>query len=238
MDKKILVTICARGGSKGVKGKNYRMLNGNPLISYTIKQALNWKKALNVVVSTDSEEIARIARESGAEVPFLRPTELATDSAPKLPVIRHALMECEKLHNTKYDIVVDLDPTSPIRTDEDLDNCLDLFAKNYSDTLFSVVPAHKNPYFNMVEQDASGKIILCKKLPGTIIRRQDAPKVYDLNASIYFYKREFIIQEDQKTPITENSSVYIMNEFSGMDIDREIDFIFVEQLVKEGLVKL
>jgi CMP-N,N'-diacetyllegionaminic acid synthase len=234
----ILITICARGGSKGVKGKNFRLLNGKPLIAYTIRQALKWGKAQKVVVSTDSEEIAHIAREYGAEVPFMRPADLATDTAPKLPSIRHALMECEKLFATRYDVVVDLDPTSPVRASVDLDNCLNLFTTHHPDTIFSVVPAHKNPYFNMVEEDAAGRVMLCKKLPGTIARRQDAPKVYDLNASIYFYNRDFIIKDKNISPITDNSRIYVMNEFAGTDIDRNVDFIFVELLVKQGIVKL
>jgi CMP-N,N'-diacetyllegionaminic acid synthase len=236
--KNILIFIGARGGSKGVKGKNIRSLAGKPLIVHTIKQALKWGKAKRVVVSTDSPNIAKIAKQAGALVPFLRPAQLASDKAPKLLAVKHCLAECEKLLDDNYDIVVDLDATAPIRSIKDLDACLRLFLKYKPTTLFSVVSAHKNPYFNMVEEKKDGRIELCKKLPGRIVRRQDAPKVYAMNASIYFYQRDYLANTENPSPITNNSRVYVMDELSGVDIDREIDFKFVEFLVKEGLVKL
>ena len=234
----ILVTICARGGSKGVKNKNIRELNGQPLISYSIQQALDWGKASRVVVSTDSVEIASIAQKYGADVPFLRPVNLASDMAAKIPVIRHALQESIKIYNENYSIIVDLDATSPIRTTGDLNKAFDLFQNSGSDTLFSVVHAHKNPYFNMVETDADGKVKLCKILESDIVRRQDAPKVYSMNASIYFYRQKYLLGEDNNSAISNNSSIYIMNDFAAIDIDREVDFKFVEYLIKEGMVKL
>ena len=234
----IIVTIGARGGSKGVRGKNIRKLNGIPLICYTIKQALNWGKAKRVVVSTDSDEIAYVSKKCGAEVPFMRPAFLATDTAAKLPAIRHALLETEGIFNEKYDIIVDLDATAPIRTIDDLNNCLNIFINDWPDTLYSVVKARKNPYFNMVEKNDSGHYVLSKKLENTIIRRQDAPKVYSLNASICFFKRDYFLNEKSKTCITNNSKIYIMDDIAGVDIDREIDFKFVEFLIREGIIKL
>ena len=124
---KILLTICARKGSKGVKNKNIRFLLGKPLIAYSIDQALNWGRASHVVVSTDSKEIAEIAKSFGAEVPFIRPANLAQDRSPKLPVLRHALLECERIFQQKYDIIVDLDPTSPLRTSNDIEGCYSIF---------------------------------------------------------------------------------------------------------------
>jgi len=143
---RILLTICARSGSKGVPNKNIKLLSGKPLICHTISQAMKWNKAEHVIVSTDSDEIAGIAKTYGAEVPFLRPKILAGDTAPKLPVIRHALSECERIYSERFDIVVDLDPTAPIRKIADLDNSLKLFDEHRSKTLFSVVPGKKNPY--------------------------------------------------------------------------------------------
>lgn len=238
---KILVIIGARGGSKGVKGKNIRPLMGKPLIAYTIEQAKKWGKADHVVVTTDSPEIAAVAKDHGAEVPFLRPAELATDQAEKLPAIRHALIECEKIFNEKFDTIVDLDATAPLRRVEDLDRCLELFEARKAKTLFSAVKTHKNPYFNMVEMDASGNAVLCKMLPRGVHRRQDAPLVYAMNASIYFYRREFLLNEkDEKTrgPFSDRSVVYEMDDISACDIDREIDFKFTEFLIKEGLFSL
>jgi CMP-N,N'-diacetyllegionaminic acid synthase len=234
----ILLTIGARGGSKGVKNKNIRNIAARPLICYTIEQALKWGKAKHVIVSTDSDEIAHISKKCGAEVPFMRPDILATDTAAKIPSIRHALMECEKFFGEEYEIIVDLDATAPIRTLEDLDNCLEIFIKEKPDTLYSVVYAHKNPYFNMVEETGDGSYVLSKKLKNTIVRRQDAPKVYNVNASIYFYNRDYLLNEKNNTCLTDNSKIYIMDDIAGIDIDREIDFKFIEFLIKEGLVQL
>ena len=234
----ILVAIGARGGSKGVKNKNIRDLDGKPLICYTIKQALNWGKAKRVVVSTDSEEIAHISKKCGAEVPFMRPDILATDTAAKLPAIRHALLESERIFGEQCEIIVDLDATAPIRTIDDLDKCLRIFINDRPDTLYSVVYAHKNPYFNMVEKNDAGSYVVSKKLGNSITRRQDAPKVYSLNASIYFYNREYLLNEENNTCLTANSRIYIMDDIAGIDIDREVDFKFIEFLIKEGLVQL
>jgi len=234
----ILVTICARGGSKGVKGKNICLLNGKPLIYYTIKQAIDWSKASHVVVSTDSEEIAKVAKEHGAEVPFMRPSELANDAMAKLPVIRHTLIESEKFFKEQYDMVVDLDPTSPIRTIRDLNNALELFITKKPKTLFSVVPARKNPYFNMVELNKEGRAHIVKTPQTSVHCRQDAPKVYDMNACIYFFQREFLLDETNTTVQSDNTVVYKMGELSGVDIDREIDFKFIEYLIENGFVTL
>lgn len=235
----ILLTICARGGSKGVKNKNIRPLHGQPLLAYTIKHALDWGVARQVVVSTDSEAIRDVAIQYGAQAPFVRPAELASDEAAKLPVIQHTLMESEKFYGDTYDIVVDLDPTAPMRTVNDLDNCLGLFLERDYKHLFSVVPAHKNPYFNMVEIDSAGRIRLCKELDPLPVRRQDAPEVFSVNASIYLYSRSWLM-EDREIAITKTGEVgiYIMDDYAGIDIDREIDFRFVEFLMKGKLVAL
>lgn len=232
----LIITICARGGSKGVKGKNIRDLNGYPLIYYTIKQARDWGKAKHIIVSTDSEEIAEIAKKYGAEVPFIRLPELATDSAAKVPVIRHALTTSEKIFNQNYEAVMDLDVTSPIRKTEDLDKALNLFLQKKPKTLFSVVAAHRNPYFNMVEETEDGKAVLSKV--GNFARRQDAPKVYDLNASIYIYDRKFLVEEKSDNVITDNSIICLMDQISRIDIDSELDFKFIEFLIKKNIISL
>lgn len=233
---KVLVTIAARGGSKGVKNKNVRLLLGKPLISYTIEQALKWGKAAKVIVSTDSVEIADVSKKFGAQAPFLRPAELSGDAAPKVPVIRHAWREAEKLYAERYDLVVDLDATAPLRKIADIDLSVNTALMKGSLMLFSVVPAHKNPYFNMVELDSEGWAVLCKKIPGAVMCRQAAPRVYDLNASIYVYSREFLEGNGQSV-MTNRSAVHVMDELSGTDIDREVDFKFVEFILKEGLWK-
>lgn len=237
-DYNILCTICARGGSKGIKNKNIKLLLGKPLIAYTIEQALNWKKASHIVVSTDSEEIAGVARRYGITIPFRRPKKLATSSAPKLLSIRHALIKSEKYFGKRYDIIVDLDVTAPIRKTKDLDNCLKIFTENKAKTLFSVVRAHKNPYFNMVEKRKDGFVKLCKKWSSEVVRRQDVPEAYTMNASIYFYTRDFLLNEKHVMPFSDKTAVYLMDPLSAYDIDTEIDFKFIEFLVKKGLIDL
>ena len=237
MSSNILVTICARGGSKGVKNKNIRPLLGKPLIAHTIAQAKRWPRASKIVVSTDSNEIASAARDFGAEIPFMRPAELASDTADKLPVIRHALIESEKIFRETFDAVVDLDVTSPIRKPDDLEKCFQIFERDNADVVFSVVPAHKNPYFNMVELGAGGSPHLVKRPDAPVGRRQDAPVVYDMNASIYFFRKNFLLQ-DRPNLFSEKSRVHVMDELSSFDIDREIDFQFVEFLVEKGHVQL
>ena len=235
----VLVTVCARGGSKGVKEKNIRPLLGKPLIAHTIEQAKRWGRAAHIVVSTDSDAIATVARQCGAEVPFMRPAVLAGDTVPKLPVLRHALQSSEAHYGVQFATVMDLDPTAPIRAPDDLEGAYQQFCAEEPLTLFSVVPAHKNPYFNMVELDDRGRARLCKTLPNAAVyRRQDTPPVYNLNASIYLYRRAFLLEESNRTPISDDSRVYVMHELSAHDIDREIDFQFLEFLVRERLVTL
>lgn len=227
----ILVTIAARGGSKGVKNKNIRPLLGLPLIAHTIRHAQEWGRADKIVVSTDSNQIADVARQFNVDVPFMRPENLATDTSGKLDVIRHALIMAEEIYGQKFDAVVDLDATSPLRQNGDIEGCWKKFCDTNSDVLFSVVQSHKNPYFNMVELNAEGRPELVKKLGSHVLRRQDAPQVYSLNASIYCYRRKFLMQESPKL-FDSNCTLYEMDSESAFDIDSETDFKIVEQLMK------
>jgi len=234
----LLVTVCARAGSKGVKGKNIRNLCGKPLIAYTIEQAKNWGKFTRLICSTDSKRIAGIARNYGAEVPFLRPKKLANDTAGKIDVLRHALLESERLYGIKFDALLDLDVTSPIRDARDIENIVNLFKSRKADCVFSVVKAHRNPYFNMVEERLNATVGICKRLRQAVVRRQDAPRVYDMNASMYVYKRAFLLGRKNKMPYSGRSLIYKMPEESRIDIDSELDFKLMEFLVKEGLVRI
>lgn len=231
----LIITICARAGSKGVKNKNIKPLNGKPLIAYTIEQAKKWGKGKHIVVSTDSKEIAETAKQFGAEVPFMRPDELASDTSGKLAAIRHALKSSEEIFGDSFKTVMDLDVTAPIRKVEDLENAFNLFLEKKPKTLFSVVNAHRNPYFNMVEETEDGKVRLCKG--GNFTRRQDAPQVYDMNASIYIYNRDFLMDGDE-SPVSDDSIVYLMGEESRIDIDSELDFKFIEFLTKEKIINI
>ena len=236
--EKILLTIAARGGSKGVKNKNIRILYGKPLIAYTIMQAKKWGKADRVICSTDSFEIAQIAKKFGAEVPFLRPTALATDSSGKIDVLRHALKSAEQKYNETYSLVIDLDVTAPIRNISDIDGAYKMFIKNKPKSVFSVTACRKNPYFNMVEINHKGIAVLVKKPVSLIKRRQDAPAVYDMNASIYVYDREYLLDKKTKTAISDHSLVWVMDELSSVDIASELDFQFIEFLILKKLVSL
>ncbi len=227
--EKILCTICARGGSEGVKNKNIKMLAGKPLIAYTIEVAKNSGLLDHIVVSTDSDEIAYISISYSAEVFFKRPSELATSMTPKLPVIKHALIESEKYYNTTFDIIIDLDPTSPLRTVEDIKNAFEIFKQGNFDNLITGTPSRRSPYFNLVELDENGRVHLSKELDKPITRRQDSPKCYDMNASIYIWYRDSLLMSEKV--IGDNTGIYVMPPERSIDIDSELDFLFVEFLI-------
>ncbi len=231
--KSVVLTICARGGSKGVPGKNIKPLLGKPIIGYTIEQAkaLDWVD--RIVVSTDSEDIKKVAEDFGLEVSFLRPAELATDNAGKLPAIIHALETTEKRWGGSYDIVLDLDPTSPLRNIDDIKRVVEILTGEPNiKSVFSVCEAYKNPYFNMVEEDENGYVQLSKKPAKSISRRQDAPKVYEMNASIYaMWKKDLLLE---KTFFTDRTKIYVMPRERSCDIDSPLDFKFVEFLMKKN----
>jgi CMP-N,N'-diacetyllegionaminic acid synthase len=228
--KNVLCTICARGGSKGVKNKNIKEINGKPLIAYTIEQAKDSGLFEHIVISTDSDEIASIAKQYGAEVFFRRSAEMATDSAGKLDVISDAFMRSEQYYNKQFDYLIDLDATAPLRNVDDIINSFNQFLENNNDNLITAMPSRRSPYFNLVEVDSSGKVSLSKKLDNAIVRRQDAPKSYDMNASIYIWKRDVILNE--KSIFLENTGLYIMPEERSIDIDTELDYKFVEFIMR------
>jgi CMP-N,N'-diacetyllegionaminic acid synthase len=231
---RILCTICARGGSKGVSNKNIKLLHGKPLIAHTIEQALNTKLINRVVVSTDSEEIVNIAKRHGAEVPFIRPSDLATDYTPKLPVIQHAVEYCIKNMGFGPDYVVDLDPTSPLRTIKDIENCINLIKSNSNcDSVITGYRSNKNPYFNMVETGKDGFAKLCKQADVQITDRQSAPIVFAMNASIYVWKTEILL--NQNNILSGRVKLVEMPEGRSIDIDSEVDFKLVELIMKENM---
>ncbi len=227
----ILCTICARGGSKGVKNKNIKELNGKPLIAYTIEQAKDSNLFEHIVISTDSDDIANIAKIYGAEVFFKRSEEMASDTAGKLDVIKDAFIRSEKYYNRTFDYLIDLDATAPLRIVEDIINSFKQFKENDNDNLITAMPSRRSPYFNLVEQDKDGKVYLSKKLDSSVVRRQDAPKSYDMNASIYIWKRDIILNKNSL--FLEKTGLYVMPEERSIDIDNELDFKFVEFLMKE-----
>jgi CMP-N,N'-diacetyllegionaminic acid synthase len=217
----VICVIPARGGSKGLPGKNIRELNGRPLIAYSIEQALKSRYIDKVVVSTDDRKIADVASSWGADVPFLRPPELSTDTASTIDVLLHCLGWFEKQDDHRnFDILVLLHATAPLRTVRDIDSCIELLAESGASNVFSVTEAHRNPYFNMVEVDHLGAVRLSKK--GTFTTRQSAPKVYDLNASIYVWQTALL--KKKRRTILKTSRVYVMPKERSVDIDDGLDF--------------
>ncbi len=224
-----IATICARGGSVGVPRKNINPLLGKPLIVYTIEQALACERIDRVFVSTDDDAIAVVAKDAGAEVPFLRPPELATSDAPKLAVIKH-LLEFIEAEGEEVSRIVDLDPTSPLRDLADIDACIDLLDEE-SDVVITAYKSDKNPYFNMVEVQPDGNTRLVKPTMEGVVARQHAPAVYSMNASIYVWHRHSF----GKALWGGYTRLYVMPVERSVDIDAPIDFKLVELLMKEKL---
>jgi CMP-N-acetylneuraminic acid synthetase len=187
--------IFARGGSKGVPGKNIRRLTGKPLIAWAIEHAKAVRRLRRVIVSTDSEEIAAVAREFGAEVPFLRPAELARDDSPEWLAWRHALNYLQDSEGLMPDAMVSIPTTAPLRLPVDIENCLDEFAKGGADVVITVSDAHRNPWFNMVKAQANGTVGLVIPPADGIARRQDAPQVYDMATVAYVAAPVFVLSQ-------------------------------------------
>ncbi len=225
---KILCIICARGGSKGVKNKNIKSLNGKPLIYYTINQAKKSKVFKKIVVSTDSNKIKKISEKYGADCWFKRNKELSNDNASKILVIKDALRKSEKYYNQKFDYIVDLDVSSPLRNISDIKNSIKNFTKRKYDNLFSVCISRKNPYFNIVEKN-DNKFSLIKKKKN-FFSRQKLPKTYDLNASIYIWRKEILLTS--KSLFNNKTGIYLMPQIRSFDIDSITDFKIVSFLMK------
>ena len=226
---KYIILICARGGSKELPGKNIKPLNGVPLIGWSINIAKKIDRASRVIVSTDSDEIAEIALEYGAEVPFIRPYELAQDISPEWLVWRHAISYIEKHEKEFFDAIIVLPVTAPLRTSDDVNACIDLFEDGAVDSIITVSEANRNPYFNMtVNHNGFAKLAISP--PSQITRRQDAPKVFDMTTVAYVIDTNFVKNYDG---IFEGKvkSIIIPRERS-VDIDDLLDFKIAELFLK------
>lgn len=221
-----LCTICARGGSKGVKNKNLRELCGKPLIAHSILQAQASMLFEAIAVSSDSSQILDIARKWGANYLVERPAELATDTAPKIPAIRHCIVEAERVAATKFDMFVDLDATSPLRIPEDIAGALALLDSARCGNVITGASARRSPYFNLVEVGEDNVARLCKTLAVPVMRRQDAPRCYDMNGSVYVWTREALFKMDSVFGI--DTRLFEMPVERSIDIDTELDFRIVE----------
>jgi CMP-N,N'-diacetyllegionaminic acid synthase len=228
-----LCVISARGGSRGLPGKNIRPLLDKPLIVWSIEQALATPEIDRVVVSTDSESIAKVARAAGAETPFVRPDNLANSEAGKFDVFKHALASCEAHYGEEYEFYLDLDCTNPLRDISDISACIAQFRgrRQYGvDGIFTICEARKNPYFNLLEADAEGALKICKKLPGTVVRRQDAPPVHEHVASIYVLSPAYI--RSASYLLDGHTEGYDIGSEKSLDIDSDFDFLLIEYLMR------
>lgn len=221
--------IFARGGSKGLPGKNIRPLGGKPLIAWSIEHALAVNRIDRVIVSTDSEAIAVVARNHGADVPFMRPAELARDESPEWLAWRHALAYLQVSTGSLPQVMVSVPTTAPLRLPLDIENCLDEYEKGVADMVITITDAHRSPYFNMVKNNADGTVGLVNPPPSAIARRQDAPVVYDMTTVCYVANPEFVMTHNA-TFEGRVKAVHVPTE-RALDIDTLLDFQIAESLL-------
>lgn len=226
---KRLCTICARGGSKGVPGKNIRPLLGKPLIAWSVEQALASGLFEHVAVSSDDDAILNAAERAGAKLLIRRPDDLATDNAAKAPAILHALTTAEERLDYRFDVLVDLDATSPLRLVEDIAGAVSLLEKTGCTNVITGASARRSPYFNLVERASDGSVHLSKA--GQVVRRQDAPAAFDMNASIYVWRRDAFAADPRV--FYDDTKLFEMPDERSQDIDSELDFKIVELIMRE-----
>ena len=225
--------IFARSGSKGMINKNIQTFNGKPLISWTIELALQIRQINEVFVSTDSKEIAEIARMAGAVVPFVRPSGLATDTSPEWHSWQHFIKFLVDKDGKVPEVFLSLPPTSPLRSTIDVENCIQEFKKGRADFVVGITPSERNPYFNMVKKGEDNQVELIIHQGNKYSRRQDAPEVFDLTTVCYVGKPSTILT---KNSIFEGKVVGVeIPRERAIDIDTKLDFQIAEFLFKSKL---
>lgn len=222
-----LIIIPARGGSKGVPRKNIKLLNGKPLIHYTIEAAQKLFNNECICISTDDEEIKSVAEEKGLKVPFLRPKELASDKSGTHEVLIHAIEYYEK-RGYSPDVIILLQPTSPFRQSKHISEALKLYSNNI-EMVVSVKETKSNPYYVLFEEDEKG--YLEKSKEGFFLRRQDCPRVWELNGAIYIIKVASL--KEKSIGYFEKKIKYEMNELSSLDIDNQFDWKLAELMLEK-----
>ena len=222
--------IFARAGSKGIPNKNIQIFSGKPLISWAVELALQVRQINEVFVSTDSEEIAEIARMAGATIPFIRPSELATDSSPEWLSWQHFIKYLTDKSGRLPEVFLSLPATSPLRSINDVENCLNEFKKGRADFVVGITPSQRNPFFNMVKKGEDNQVNLVIQQVEKYSRRQDTPEIFDLTTVCYVGKPSTILT---KNSIFEGkvAGVEIPRE-RAIDIDTELDFQIAEFLFK------
>lgn len=225
--------IPARGGSKGIPRKNLAPLLGKPLLAYTIEAARASQFLTDIVVSTEDQEIGTVSRDWGAQVPFYRPAELATDKALSVPVVLHALREMEQITSKPYDIVVMLQPTSPLRSAHDIDSGIQLLLDTGADSVISVVDVGGHHPFRM--KRVVGQNILINYIDQgfeDMRPRQELPPVYIRSGALYIVRRSILA--DQQTFVGRDCRAYVMPEHRAINIDTRMDLILAEQLLRQA----
>jgi len=224
---KVLGLIPARGGSKGVPRKNIRLLQGKPLLAYTAESALQAKTLARVILSTEDEEIAEIGRNCGLDVPFMRPFELAQDSTPSLMVVRHALLALKE-QGENFEAVCLLQPTNPLRRAKDIDDCVELFIRTRADSVISVlpVPHEYNPKW-VFWQDDGGRMSLSTGDAEIIPRRQDLPRAFHRDGTVYVTQSEIIF--NRQSLYGDNVQGFEMSPEFSVNIDTEEDWRAIEK---------
>ncbi len=231
-----IAAIFARGGSKGIPGKNIRLFAGKPLIAWAIEAAYGSSYIDRVLVSTDDERIASVAREYGAEVPFMRPAELASDDAPEILAWRHTIDFISTEQKTDpFTFLAVIPVTSPLRTSSDIDRAIKHYYefKESTDVVLTVVKAARSPYFNMVIREAEGTVRLVNPPTSPVFQRQLAPPVFDITTAAYIVKPKFVLQNDYL--FAGNVRAIEVSVENGMDIDTPFDFDLSEYLMKKRL---
>ncbi len=221
--------IFARGGSKGLPGKNIRPFGGKPLIAWSIEQALSVPRVDRVIVSTDSEEIAAVARQFGAQIPFIRPAALSSDESPEWLSWRHALSHLQDTEGSMPDVMLSVPATAPLRKPVDIENCLDEYERGGADAVITVTEARRSPYFNMVRMDPDGSVGLVIPPVAAIARRQDVPVVFDMATVAYVIRPAYVFSEGGifKGRVR---AVQVPKE-RAIDIDTLFDFQIAEHLL-------
>jgi CMP-N-acetylneuraminic acid synthetase len=234
---KVVAIIPARGGSKRLENKNIVAVLGKPLIEYTIVAALKSKLIDKVVVSTDSEEIAAVAKRCGAEAPFLRPLHLSTDTAHTPPIIQHAVKFLEDNENYHADISVTLQPTSPIRETEDIDKAIRLLVNGGYESVMSVKDIGScHPWWVMKIIDGKLEPFLDVAIDPFNLESQQLPKAYIPNGSIYVTRTKSLFVKNAVI-IRENCGAYVMDEMHSLEVDTQTDIHVIEAILKEMISK-
>jgi N-acylneuraminate cytidylyltransferase len=232
----IKACIFARGGSKGLPGKNIRLFAGKPLIAWAIEAAKGVDGIDEVLVSTDSEEIAKVALDFGAHVPFLRPEDLSRDDSPEWNAWRHALQYFHDNDGEMPGALLSVPTTAPLRVVEDLQKCVDLYQAGGCDSVITVTEAHRNPYFNMVSLAENGDTEIVCQNAGGLTRRQDAPEVFDITTVAYVVNSDFIMKRNGLFEgVVKSTRVPIERS---IDIDTIFDFEVAEFLMRRRLETL